>query len=81
MVGLGADEACTMLREAKLTPLTPDRAGEPSSGVVTAQEPVGGSGAPWGSSVVLWTRGGYGPSRATVPSDPVVGSKPLEPVG
>lgn len=80
VVGLGAEEACAVVREMRLVPKGPDMRDEPVAGIVTAQEPVAGTGVERDSPVVLWTRGGSGPSGAFVPTDPVVGSKPLEPV-
>lgn len=56
VVGLGAEDACDIVRRAGLVPRGPDGEPEPTPGVVVAQAPVASAGAEQGSEVVLWTQ-------------------------
>lgn len=58
VVGLGAGDACEIIRAAGLEPFGPDHGPEPMSGTVIAQRPIGNAGAEEGSPVFLWTAGG-----------------------
>lgn len=58
VTGLGAMDACEIIRAAGLEPFGPDHAPPPTSGVVTEQRPIGAAGAERGSPVFLWTHGG-----------------------
>lgn len=60
MVGLGAQDACEIVRRAHLVPRGPEGDTEPGSGIVVAQAPVGAAGAEEGSEVRLWTQLGPG---------------------
>lgn len=73
VVGLGAEDACAIVRAAGLEPYGPKHAPEPTSGVVTAQRPIGNAGAVEGSPVFLWTQGGKDFSRDVVIPEPAVG--------
>lgn len=56
MVGLGAEDACQILRRARLVPRGPEGEAQPGPGVVVAQAPIATAGAVEGSEVVLWTQ-------------------------
>jgi beta-lactam-binding protein with PASTA domain len=56
VVGLGAEDACEIVRRAGLVPRGPEGESEPASGVVVAQAPIAPAGAEQGSEVVLWTQ-------------------------
>ncbi len=58
VVGLGADDACDIVRRAGLIPVAPGGTELPMSGIVTAQRPVGAAGAVEGAEVVLWINPG-----------------------
>lgn len=60
VVGLGAQDACAIVRRAKLVPRGPEGDDEPASGIVVAQAPIGSAGAEEGSQVTLWTQLGPG---------------------
>lgn len=60
VVGLGAEDACEIVRRAGLVPRGPEGEPEPGSGVVVAQAPIAPAGAEQGSEVVLWTQLGPG---------------------
>lgn len=79
MVGLGAEDACTIVRRAGLVPVGPEGADEPTTGVVTAQRPIGTAGAEEGAEVVLWTHPGRDSAEALVPPTPVEAAD-LDPV-
>ncbi|MBK1788281.1 PASTA domain-containing protein [Prauserella cavernicola] len=79
VVGLGAQDACSIVRSAGLVPVGPESAEPPSTGVVTAQRPVGTAGAEEGSRVVLWTHPGRDTSSELVPPTPVESGE-LDPV-
>ncbi|MEU6643068.1 PASTA domain-containing protein [Saccharomonospora sp. NPDC046836] len=79
VVGLGAQDACSIVRGAGLVPVGPDGADEPTSGVVTAQRPVGTAGAEKGTEVVLWTHMGRDVYADLVPPTPVESAE-LDPV-
>ncbi|NIJ11833.1 beta-lactam-binding protein with PASTA domain [Saccharomonospora amisosensis] len=77
VVGLGAEDACDIVRRAGLIPVGPDGAGAPASGVVTAQRPVGTAGAEEGAEVVLWTHPGRDASVGAVSPSPVESATPV----
>jgi hypothetical protein len=79
VVGLGTEDACDIVRRAKLVPTGPDGDGMPTSGVVTAQRPVGAAGAEEGTQVVLWTHPGRDSPVGAVAPGPVE-SAPMDPV-
>lgn len=79
VVGLGAAEACALVRAAGLIPYGPDFEPEPTSGVVSGQAPIGAAGAERGAPVFLWTRGGRGGDAEILPPTPVE-SGSLDPV-
>jgi beta-lactam-binding protein with PASTA domain len=79
VVGLGAQEACAIVRAAGLVPSGPDFAAEPSSGVVTAQRPIGTAGAEEGTVVFLWAQRGPGMAYDVLPPTPE-GVGTLDPV-
>jgi beta-lactam-binding protein with PASTA domain len=56
VVGLGTEDACEILRRARLVPRGPEGEAEPGPGVVVAQAPVAPAGAEEGSDVILWTQ-------------------------
>ncbi|EHY87195.1 PASTA domain-containing protein [Saccharomonospora azurea] len=58
VVGLGADDACDIVRRAGLNPVPPDGGELPMSGIVTAQRPIGAAGAVEGAEVILWVHPG-----------------------
>lgn len=70
VVGLGAADACEIIRAAGLEPFGPDHTAPPSSGVVTAQRPIAAAGAERGSPVFLWARGGVDWANAVVVTEP-----------
>ena len=70
LIGLGAEDACEIVRRAGLVPRGPDGEAEPASGVVVAQAPVAAAGAEQGSEVVLWTQLGPDHSADAVPPTP-----------
>lgn len=78
VVGLGAVDACAIIRAAGLEPYGPDFAPEPTAGVVTAQIPIGTAGAEEGSAVFLWTHGGKTTAHDVVIPEPE--SADLDPV-
>ena len=78
MVGLGAEDACQILRRARLVPRGPEGEGEPGSGVVVAQAPVAPAGAEEGSNVVLWTQ--LGPESTADLRPPTPSESALAPV-
>jgi beta-lactam-binding protein with PASTA domain len=67
VVGLGAEDACEIVRRAGLVPRGPEGESEPDSGVVVAQAPIAPAGAEQGSEVVLWTQLGPGSSADVTP--------------
>jgi beta-lactam-binding protein with PASTA domain len=67
VVGLGAVDACEIVRRAGLVPRGPDDRAEPASGVVVAQAPIAPAGAEQGSEVVLWTQLGRGSGADATP--------------
>jgi beta-lactam-binding protein with PASTA domain len=67
VVGLGAMDACEIVRAAGLVPAAPESTAEPESGVVTAQRPIGNAGAEEGTTVFLWTHGGPGHAPHVAP--------------
>lgn len=67
MVGLGAEDACDIVRRAGLVPRGPEGEPEPGSGIVVAQAPVATAGAEQGSDVVLWTQLGPGHAEDLAP--------------
>ncbi|TWE28913.1 hypothetical protein FHX69_1581 [Prauserella muralis] len=77
MVGLGAEDACEIVRRAGLVPVGPDGADEPTTGVVTAQRPVGTAGAEEGAEVVLWTHPGRDATADVHPPSPVESAVPV----
>ncbi|MGH3440238.1 MAG: PASTA domain-containing protein [Sciscionella sp.] len=70
VVGLGAGDACAVVRAAGLVPYGPDFAEAPETGVVAAQLPVSTAGAEQGTPVFLWTQGG-GSGADVMPTPPV----------
>jgi beta-lactam-binding protein with PASTA domain len=70
VVGLGSEDACEVLRRAKLVPRGPEGASTPGPGVVVAQAPVAPAGAEEGSNVVLWTQLGPEPTADLLPPTP-----------
>ncbi len=58
VVGLGAEDACEIIRRAGLEPFGPDGVAAPTSGIVTEQRPIGAAGAEEGAPVFLWTHPG-----------------------
>ena len=68
VVGLGAQDACEIVRRAGLVPRGPD--GEPEHGVVVRQAPIAYAGAEEGDEVVLWTQLGPGKGAGTAPTPP-----------
>lgn len=76
VVGLGADDACEIVRSAGLVPVGPDGADEPTTGIVTAQRPVGTAGAEEGDQVVLWTHPGRDVTADLVGPSPVGAGTP-----
>jgi beta-lactam-binding protein with PASTA domain len=70
VVGLGAQDACAIVRRAGLVPCGPEGEPEPLSGVVVAQAPVAPAGAEQGAEVVLWTQLGPNHGAALVPPTP-----------
>ncbi|PXY23513.1 hypothetical protein DI005_19335 [Prauserella sp. PE36] len=79
VVGFGAQDACSIVRRAGLVPVGPDDGAEPTTGVVTAQRPVGTAGAEEGAHVVLWTHPGRETESELVPPTPVEAGE-LDPV-
>lgn len=72
VVGLGAEDACDIVRRAGLVPRGPEGEPAPQPGVVVAQAPVAGAGSTRGDEVVLWTQLGPGSEadlRPPTPSD------------
>lgn len=67
VVGLGAEDACEIVRRAGLVPRGPEGETEPASGVVVAQAPIAPAGAEQGSEVVLWTQLGPGSDTDLTP--------------
>lgn len=72
VVGLGADDACEIVRRAHLVPFGPEGTAAPTSGVVTEQRPIGSAGAEEGAPVYLWTH----PSKDLAGS--LTGPSPVE---
>ncbi|KMS92271.1 PASTA domain-containing protein [Prauserella rugosa] len=70
VVGLGAEDACDIVRRAGLVPVGPDGADAPQSGVVSSQRPIGAAGAEEGATVVLWTHPGRDAAEALVGPSP-----------
>ncbi|NKQ55430.1 hypothetical protein HFP15_21335 [Amycolatopsis sp. K13G38] len=70
VIGLGAENACDIVRRAGLVPCGPEGEPEPVTGVVVAQAPVATAGAEQGSEVVLWTQLGPDHSAELVPPTP-----------
>ncbi|MTD55229.1 PASTA domain-containing protein [Amycolatopsis pithecellobii] len=70
VVGLGAEDACDIVRAAGLVPAGPEGEPEPMSGVVVAQAPIATAGAEQGSEVVLWTQLGRDSSADLTPPTP-----------
>lgn len=70
VVGLGAQDACQIVRRANLVPRGPEGDAEPASGIVVAQAPVGAAGAEEGSEVRLWTQLGPGTGADLAPPTP-----------
>lgn len=70
VVGLGAEDACDIVRRAGLVPVGPDGAEAPSNGVVSAQRPIGAAGAEEGAKVALWTHPGRDAAEALVGPTP-----------
>ncbi|PRX45933.1 hypothetical protein B0I33_10879 [Prauserella shujinwangii] len=79
VVGLGAEDACEIVRRAGLVPFGPEGADAPTSGVVTGQRPVGAAGAEEGAPVYLWTNRGKDLAGDLVGPTPVE-SADLDPV-
>lgn len=77
VVGLGAEDACDIVRRAGLVPVGPEGAVAPVSGVVTAQRPVGTAGAEEGAEVVLWTHPGRDASVGATAPGPVESATPV----
>lgn len=67
VVGLGAVDACAIVRAAGLVPAGPDSTEAPTTGVVTAQRPIGAAGAEEGTTVVLWAHRRPGTEESPVP--------------
>ncbi|GAB2977856.1 PASTA domain-containing protein [Amycolatopsis acidiphila] len=67
VVGLGAEDACDIVRRAGLVPRGPEGEAEPAPGIVVAQAPIAPAGAEQGSEVVLWTQLGPGSGADTTP--------------
>ncbi|GLY67250.1 PASTA domain-containing protein [Amycolatopsis taiwanensis] len=78
VVGLGSQDACEILRGARLVPRGPEGEDEPGPGVVVAQAPVASAGAEEGSEVVLWTQ--LGPETAADLLPPTPAESALAPV-
>ncbi|WP_028662050.1 PASTA domain-containing protein [Saccharomonospora saliphila] len=77
VVGLGADDACEIVRRAGLVPVPPEGVAElPMSGIVTAQRPVGAAGAVTGGEVVLWVHPGREASVGAGVTGPVESGSP-----
>ncbi|WP_253854581.1 PASTA domain-containing protein [Prauserella alba] len=70
VVGLGAEDACDIVRRAGLVPVGPDGAPAPGTGVVSAQRPIGAAGAEEGAKVALWTHPGKDSAEALVGPSP-----------
>ncbi|TNC20050.1 PASTA domain-containing protein [Amycolatopsis alkalitolerans] len=70
VVGLGAEDACEIVRRAGLVPRGPEGEPEPASGVVVAQAPIATAGAEQGSDVVLWTQLGPRAGAEATPPTP-----------
>lgn len=78
VVGLGAEDACEIVRRAGLVPRGPEGEAEPATGVVVAQAPISPAGAEQGSDVVLWTQ--LGPSSGADLAPPPTKETGLLPV-
>lgn len=70
VIGLDADDASAIVRRAGLVPFGPEYTAEPTSGVVTAQRPIGTAGSERGAAVFLWTEGGRREAEEPVPAVP-----------
>ncbi len=70
VVGLGAQDACDIVRRAGLVPRGPEGEPEPASGIVVAQAPIATAGAEEGDEVVLWTQLGPGKGTESAPTPP-----------
>jgi beta-lactam-binding protein with PASTA domain len=70
VVGLGTEDACDIVRRARLVPRGPDGEAEPAAGVVVAQAPIAAAGAEEGSEVILWAQPGPDASADLVPPTP-----------
>lgn len=76
VVGLGADDACEIVRGAGLVPVPPEGTDEPITGIVTAQRPVGNAGSETGAEVILWTHPGRDVTADLVAPSPVGAGSP-----
>lgn len=79
VVGLGAEDACAIVRAAGLVPSGPNFTAAPETGVVTAQRPIGAAGAEEGAIVFLWAHRRPGSTDPIVPP-PSVESGMFDPV-
>lgn len=77
VTGLGATDACEVIRAAGLKPRGPDGKAPPTSGVVTMQRPIGTAGTERGSPVFLWTSDGEDRAHDLVTTEP--GAAELDP--
>ncbi|ASR36786.1 hypothetical protein BAY61_19290 [Prauserella marina] len=77
VVGFEAGDACEIVRRAGLVPIGPDGEDEPTTGIVTAQRPVGTAGAEEGTPVVLWTHPGKDAAAELDAPSPVKSAVPV----
>ena len=79
VVGLGADDACAIVRRAGLVPAGPEGMPAPAEGVVVAQAPIGTAGAEEGTTVVLITQHGRRPADDPLTPPPTEEADTLQP--